>query len=240
MRITKFRIYPDTDEKRVKDDSQYNLWNGDFAQEYEQFNYGNAATGFVLAKSHQLVERPYSPSVKFGRVLEVGAGSGIHVKYIRHAFDEYWMTDASIEMLKRAGKNTAKNIVVAVEDATKLSFENASFDRLIATHVLEHLYRPHEVLREWARVLRPGGTLSIVLPCDPGLLWRIGRRFGPRARAHAQGIPYDYAMAREHVNSITNLVTFINYYFSDIEQYWWPTRVPLSDINLIYAANIRV
>ena len=122
-------------------------------------------------------------------------------------------------MLKRAGKNTAKNIVVAVEDATKLSFENASFDRLIATHVLEHLYRPHEVLREWARVLRPGGTLSIVLPCDPGLLWRIGRRFGPRARAHAQGIPYDYAMAREHVNSITNLVTFINYYFSDIEQY---------------------
>ena len=47
-------------------------------------------------------------------------------------------------------------------------------------------------------------------------------------------------MAREHVNSITNLVTFINYYFSDVEQYWWPTRVPLSDINLIYAANIRV
>ena len=177
MRITKFRIYPDTDEKRVKDDSQYNLWNGDFAQEYEQFNYGHAATGFVLAKSHQLVERPYSPSVKFRRVLEVGAGSGIHVKYIRHAFDEYWVTDASIEMLKRAGKNTAKDIVVAVEDATKLSFENASFDRLIATHVLEHLYRPHEVLREWARVLRPGGTLSIVLPCDPGLLWRIGRRF---------------------------------------------------------------
>jgi phosphatidylethanolamine/phosphatidyl-N-methylethanolamine N-methyltransferase len=240
MQIAAFRICPDKDETRVKDDSQYNFWNGDFAQEYEQFNYGHTATGYVMARSHRLIERPYGPSVKFVRVLEVGAGSGVHVKYVRHAFDEYWVTDANTEMLKQADNDTAKRIVVAVEDATKLSFENASFDRLIATHVLEHLYRPHEVLREWARVLRPGGTLSIVLPCDPGLLWRIGRSFGPRRRGQAQGIAYDYVMAREHVNSITNLVTFINYYFSEIEQYWWPNRIPLSDLNLIYAANIRI
>ena len=227
----------------MKDDPILSLWQGEYSQEYERVNYGQGVTGYVLTKSHRLVERPYGPNVKFGRVLEVGAGSGGHVKYVRHAFDEYWMTDAStemLEMLRQAGIDAAKGVIVATEDATQLSFENASFDRLIATHVLEHLYRPHEVLREWARVLRPGGILSIVLPCDPGLLWRIGRSFGPRKRGHAQGISYDYVMAREHVNAITNLVTFINYYFSDVEQHWWPTRLPLSDINLIYAANIRI
>lgn len=224
----------------MKDDPLNNVWQSDFAQDYERFNYGHGIAGYVMAKSHRLIERPFGPNVKFGRVLEVGAGSGAHVKHVQHAFDEYWMTDANTEMLKEAGRDMARGIVVAVEDATRLSFENASFDRLIATHVLEHLYRPHEVLREWARVLRPGGTMSIVLPCDPGLLWRIGRCFGPRKRAHAQGIPYDYSMALEHVNAITNLVTFVNYYFSDIEQYWWPTRIPISDFNLIYAANIRI
>ena len=203
----------------MKDDPPHDIWNSEFAGEYEHINYQRGIVGYVMAKSHALIERTYGPNVKFGRVLEVGAGSGIHVKYVRHAFDEYWLTDASTEMLKGIGKHNTSGIVVAAEDATRLSSENASFDRLIATHVLEHLYRPHEVLREWARVLRPGGVMSIVLPCDPGLLWRIGRSFGPRGQARTKGIPYDYLMAREHVNAITNLVTFINYYFSDIEQY---------------------
>jgi phosphatidylethanolamine/phosphatidyl-N-methylethanolamine N-methyltransferase len=231
---------PTRSRKTMRDDSSLSLYDAEFAKEYAHANYGRNIVGYVMASGHRLVEGPYGSNIKFARVLEVGAGSGIHVEYIRHAFDEYWMTDASIEMLKVAEKDSTRNILVAVEDATKLSFESASFDRLIATHVLEHLYRPQEVLREWARVLRPGGIMSIVLPCDPGLLWRIGRNFGPRKRARMMGIPYDYIQAREHVNSITNLVTFLNYYFPDIDQYWWPTRIPVSDLNLIYAANIRV
>jgi phosphatidylethanolamine/phosphatidyl-N-methylethanolamine N-methyltransferase len=66
-----------------------------------------------------------------------------------------------------------------------LSVPSASFDRLIATHVLEHLPKPERVLREWARVVRPGGTLSLILPCDPGLARRLGRHFGPHPQAEA-------------------------------------------------------
>ena len=53
------------------------------------------------------------------------------------------------------------------------------------------------------------------------------------------GLEYDYVMAREHVNPITNLVTLIHYYFEDYRETWWPARIPFSDINLIYAVNIR-
>jgi len=71
------------------------------------------------------------------------------------------------------------------------------------------------------------------------LMWRLGRLFGPRRRARSTGLDYDYWMAREHVNPIHNLVGFIEYYFEDITEEWWPMRLPLPDLNLIYAVNIR-
>jgi ubiquinone/menaquinone biosynthesis C-methylase UbiE len=40
----------------------------------------------------------------------------------------------------------------------RLSYADNSFDRLIAIHVLEHIYQPHLALKEWVRdvgCLRP-------------------------------------------------------------------------------------
>lgn len=215
------------------------IWASDYSSKYEGANYSAGLVGGVMRKSHELIERPYGKGVKFERVLEVGAGSGVHLDFVRHSFSEYWMTDFSQQMLDQAAARVKDSrIKTSVEDATKLSFDDNSFDRVIACHVLEHLYRPHEVLREWDRVLKPGGTLSLVLPCDPGLAWRLGRHFGPRRRAERNGLPYDYVMAREHVNSITNLVCLIRYYFEQREEAWWPLFVPSSDLNLIYVANL--
>lgn len=216
------------------------IWTSQYSGTYEDMNYGRTLAGYVMRKSHAIIEKPLSKR-HFGRVLEVGAGSGIHLGYITHTYDEYTITDASDEMLSRfQHRDDTFRIITQAEDAAQLSFPNSSFDRLIATHVLEHLYKPHEALREWVRVLKPGGTLSIVLPCDPGLLWRFGRNFGPRRRAQANGLDYDYLMAREHVNSIHNLLALIRYYFDSFAEYWWPTHVPAYDLNLIYGVNITV
>ncbi len=213
-----------------------------FETHYETLNYANNLSSRVLAHSHQVLEKAFGRHDHFGKVLEVGAGSGQHVAAIRHGFDEYWLTDGNSNMLDQARARIGADdrFRYQSEDAGRLSFDSGSFDRLIATHVLEHIVHPHEVLREWARVVRPGGMLSLVLPCDPGLAWRLGRCFGVRRRAENAGIAYDYWMAREHVNSIFNLVTFIDYYFHDIDACWWPLGVPLADVNLIYAANIRL
>lgn len=40
------------------------------------------------------------------------------------------------------------------QNGAELSYEDNSFDRLIATHVLEHVYQPHPVLKEWRRVVK--------------------------------------------------------------------------------------
>ena len=129
---------------------------------------------------------------------------------------------------------------VAIEDATRLSFADNQFDRVIAAHVLEHLYKPHEVLREWVRVLKPGGVLSLVLPCDPGFAWRLGRYAVARPRFMKAGFLYDYWMAREHVNPINNLASFVRHYFHDIDEQWLPMRVPSIDLNLFLIVHARV
>jgi ubiquinone/menaquinone biosynthesis C-methylase UbiE len=125
-------------------------------------------------------------------------------------------------------------------DGDSLPFPDDSFDRLIATHVLEHVPFPHLAIQEWVRVLKPGGILSLILPCDPGMAWRLGRYLGPRKQAEKAGLPYDYYMAREHINSIFNLHQILKFHFPKRAVTWWPLRLPLPDVNLIYAGNFYV
>lgn len=52
-------------------------------------------------------------------------------------------------------------------DASKpLPFSNNTFDLIYASHILEHTvwYQTNLVLREWVRVLKPGGTLEVWVP----------------------------------------------------------------------------
>jgi SAM-dependent methyltransferase len=51
-----------------------------------------------------------------------------------------------------------------VEDATRLPFEDGSFDLIVSFEVLEHLFAPQEAAREIRRVLRPGGALVVSVP----------------------------------------------------------------------------
>ena len=105
--------------------------------------------------------------------------------------------------------------------------------------MLEHLPNPVNVLREWNRVVRPGGVISIVLPCDPGLLWRLGRHLGPRRNAQRRGLAYDYLQAAEHINSIFNLTVFIRHHFENVTESWYPARMAVPDLNLFYICHIQ-
>lgn len=214
-----------------------------FRQLYDDTNYDRSLAAVFMRRCHRVLERRFRETDFFSSVIEVGAGTCQHLQHVRHGFDRYVATDLDEAMLRigraRLPENTRATVELSVQNAGVLGYPDASFDRLIATHVLEHLPDPADVLREWHRVVRPGGILSIVLPCDPGMMWRFGRHLGPRRTATRAGLAYDYFMAREHINSIFNLVTLIRYYFESVDESWYPLRVPFADANLFYVCHIR-
>jgi ubiquinone/menaquinone biosynthesis C-methylase UbiE len=215
-----------------------------FSGLYDQANYSSPLQSMVMRASHKLTEKKFDAGVHFGKVLEVGAGTGEHFSFVRHSFDQYIFSDLDAKTLERAEAKLAgkykDNLVFETQSGGSLSYADDCFDRLIAVHVLEHIYEPHLVLKEWRRVLKHGGVLSILIPTDPGIAWRLGRHLGPRKNAMAQGIAYDYVMAREHVNSCSNLIALLRHYFPNSTESWWPFPVPSIDMNLFFAFHAVV
>jgi len=103
------------------------------------------------------------------RVLDVGCGTGaVALAAARRsgANTEILGIDASPQMVAKARRkaekrgSTATFEVAAIED---LPFEDSSFDRVVSQFVMHHLpgQLAHDGLREVARVLRPGGVITL-------------------------------------------------------------------------------
>lgn len=104
-----------------------------------------------------------------GRVLEIGCGAGwfwTAAKGIAPAALELTLTDLSEGMVSEALQTVrsleAWRVDGQVADATALPFATASFDAVLAFHMLYHLPDPEAGVAEIARVLRPGGRAFIV------------------------------------------------------------------------------
>jgi phosphatidylethanolamine/phosphatidyl-N-methylethanolamine N-methyltransferase len=215
-----------------------------FADVYDDSNYSSPLQSLVMRASHKLTEKAFDDQVHFNRVLEIGAGTGEHLPFVRHRFNEYILTDLDSKTLdiaknKLSGAHHEK-LGFEAQAGEGLAYADNTFNRIVTTHVLEHIYQPHLALKEWCRVLKDGGVLSILIPTDPGLAWRLGRHFGPRKNAIAQGIAYDYVMAREHVNSCNNLIAILRYYFPEAKEAWWPFPIASIDLNLFFCFHATV
>jgi len=212
-----------------------------FADVYDESNYASPLQSAMMRASHRLAEKRFQKHEHFSKVLEIGAGTGEHLDFVRHTFDQYILSDLDAKTLEVAkGKLNARfgtKLMFETQSGESLSYVDNSFDRLIATHVLEHIYQPHLALKEWVRVIKNGGVLSLLIPTDPGIAWRLGRHLGPRKNAVSQGIAYDYVMAREHVNSCNNLIALLRHYFPERTESWWPLPIPSIDLNLFFVCH---
>jgi len=228
----------------IEEDQAWLDYRARFAEVYDKSNYASPLQAWVMRKSHSLLEKPFGADQHFPRVVEIGAGTGEHVGFVRHRFDNYTLTDLDPKTLavarSKVGEQFVGKLTFEAQTAERLTYADDSFDRLVASHVLEHIHRPHLAIKEWRRVVRNGGLLSILIPTDPGVAWRVGRHLGPRKHAIAQGIAYDYVMAREHVNSCNNLIALLRHYFSERKEAWWPLPVASIDMNLFFAAHVVV
>ncbi|MFB6977305.1 class I SAM-dependent methyltransferase [Streptomyces scopuliridis] len=114
-------------------------------------------------------------------VLDAGCGTGRALPPLRDAVGVRGTVlgvDLTPEMLDeavRAGRHAAGQLLLA--DVSRLPVRSSVLDAVFGAGLIAHLPRPHENLRELARVVRPGGRLALFHPLGrAALAARQGRR----------------------------------------------------------------
>jgi len=196
--------------------------------------------GFFMNHCHKQLEKFNFPN-NISKVLEIGAGSAPHYRFINHHYDEYHIVETSETIIKKYIDNP--KVVATNYDGKILPYEEEYFDRIIISHCLEHIVDPESFLFEMMKKLKKGGILSISLPTDPGLLFRIGRLylkiFSIKNKYKISSKQFDYMNATEHVNSIFGLSSIIKYNYGDsLKDSYLPFKIRLFDLNLFYNVHI--
>lgn len=104
-----------------------------------------------------------------GRVLEVGAGTGLATSALARHAAELIATDYSAAMVatleSRVRTEGLSNVVCEQADLYALRFSDASFDAVVAANVLHLVPDLASALEALRRVLRPGGRLVVPTYC---------------------------------------------------------------------------
>ncbi len=109
------------------------------------------------------------------RVLDMGCGGGRHAFALYRRGADVVALDMSEKDLREVGTMframelegevpQGARATAVRGNAYELPFEDASFDRVIAAEVLEHLPADTDAMAELTRVLKPGGLIAVTVP----------------------------------------------------------------------------
>ena len=132
----------------------------------------NIAAGY---KSGYNVINPYLKQYPDAKILEIGAGYGFSLCYLRklgfnaegiepgNSFGFEGVYDRAIALLEANGISEARQILHP-NTGEALPFEKDSFDIVYSIAVLEHVKDIKKCLEEAFRVVRPGGVICMTVP----------------------------------------------------------------------------
>ncbi len=159
----------------------------------------------------QLLDRM---SDKSGRILDVACGKGETTRQLLDYYAPEQIVAINIsERQLEAGRQLVPGAEFRCMDATRLEFDDASFENLMCVEAAFHFDTRAEFLAEALRVLKPGGTLAL----SDILMTREAERARPyRTEANYLSGPEEYA-------ALLTSVGFRNVRIDDVtERCWYP------------------
>lgn len=129
------------------------------------------------------------------RVLDMGCGQGRHTGHLLALGLDVVALDHDEEVLETTRAHIAETeelfggpgtATVMRGNAYALPFDDAVFDLVVASEVLEHLHDDETAMRELLRVVRPGGTVVVSVPrFGPELVcWALSREYHEISGGH--------------------------------------------------------
>jgi ubiquinone/menaquinone biosynthesis C-methylase UbiE len=138
--------------------SPYAVWLRIMAVLYDPFVWLGEAAGMRRRRRTLVAEAR-------GRVVEIGAGTGLNVAHYTDAVDELVLTEPEPGMRRKLVRRLERQACAArilATPAERLPLADASVDTVVSTLVLCTVDDPESALREIARVLRPDGQLLFI------------------------------------------------------------------------------
>lgn len=126
---------------------------------YNRFSLFYPLVDFFLRPQKRLLLDEIN-CLPFGQLLEIGIGSGAHLRqYTSHRITG---VDTSAAMLALADKNKSSNVELLQMNGENLEFADDTFDYVVLSHVIAVVDHPNQLMTEASRVLRPNGRLFIL------------------------------------------------------------------------------
>ncbi len=125
------------------------------ASKYEQYDQLQQTIGELLLERLQWLK------VQPSSILDVGSGTGrlTHTIAIQYQTAQIYAIDIALQMAKQTRKKLPLQHSVICGDATQLPLADSCIDLIISNLMLQWCQHPEIVFAEFARVLKPQGTL---------------------------------------------------------------------------------
>lgn len=160
------------------------------------------------------------------RICELGCGNGYLANRLAEAGFQVTGIDAShtgIEIARKGGSATFICRSFCADDLTVLR-QQEKFDLVVSSEVIEHLYRPSELVEFAYSLLRPGGTLIVTTPYH-GYLKNLAIALTGRMDRHTNPLWTGGHIKFFSVRTLSKLLC--DYQFKDLKFYYFGRVVGL-------------